>query len=249
MDCSSWREALSARLDNEEGPLSSQAVDQHLRTCASCQLWWQEANRLRRTMRLVPAPPVPDLSSQILAIAPPPRRERWGLRLTLAVIALVQCGLGFAQLFGISSAHGTHAGVSALHLSNESAAWNLAVGIGLLAAAMRPRLAAGLVPALLGFTVLLGSVSIVDLVGDAVTVGRVVSHTVLLAGVVLLILVHRQQRSTPGPSSTLGSKMADDRFSRGAPESEYSDYPAQQDDSGASAMGSSPGWTPLSNTG
>ncbi|MBK1787644.1 zf-HC2 domain-containing protein [Prauserella cavernicola] len=199
MDCSSYREALSARLDNEDENLDPRMVDQHLGSCASCRLWWEQAAPLHRAFRVAEAPQVPDLTSRIVAVATPPSRERWGLRMALAVIALAQAGLGFGQLLGMGGAHAGHA-TGAGHLGNESAAWNLAIGIGLLWAALRPKSAGGLLPALTGFAVVLGVVSVSDLVGGAVTEGRVLSHGIMLAGVVLLFFVHRQSRSGEGPA-------------------------------------------------
>ncbi|MEU6645348.1 hypothetical protein ABZ863_22730 [Saccharomonospora sp. NPDC046836] len=151
-------------------------------------------------MRLAAAPPVPDLSDRIVAAAVLPRRERWGARVALAIVALAQAGLGFGQLLGTSATHAGHAGVGAVHLGNESAAWNLAVGIGLLWAALRPASSGGLLPALTGFTLVLGAVSASDLFGGAVTAGRVLSHGIMLAGLCLLFVVHRQNRATAGPA-------------------------------------------------
>ncbi|MGH3767545.1 MAG: zf-HC2 domain-containing protein [Pseudonocardiaceae bacterium] len=36
MDCTQWREALSARLDGEDGAAERGAVDVHLASCAAC---------------------------------------------------------------------------------------------------------------------------------------------------------------------------------------------------------------------
>lgn len=145
-------------------------------------------------MRLASAPRVPDLTERIIAAAPLPRRERWGLRLALAVVALLQASLGFAQLLGVDTTHAAHA-AEAAHLGNESAAWNLAIGIGLLWAALRPRSAGGLLPALTGFAVVLAVVSASDLFGGLVTGARVLSHGIMLAGVVLLFFVYRQHKA------------------------------------------------------
>ncbi|WP_143021323.1 hypothetical protein [Prauserella marina] len=174
-------------------------MDRHLGCCVSCRLWWEQAGRLHRGMRLASAPSVPDLTDRIVAAAPLPRRDRWGLRLALTVVALLQASLGFAQLLGVDATHAEHA-VAATHLGNESAAWNLAIGIGLLWAALRPTSAGGLLPALTGFAVVLAVVSASDLFGGLVTGARVVSHGIMLAGVVLLFFVHRQHKTNdPSP--------------------------------------------------
>ncbi|MGW5744696.1 zf-HC2 domain-containing protein, partial [Amycolatopsis sp. NPDC003861] len=79
--------------------------------------------------------------------------------------------------------------------------WNVAVGIGLLWAALRPAAAAGLLPALAGFVVVLGIVSGVDLSTGQVALDRVASHGLVVAGVVLLFAVRRQHARMPAPPS------------------------------------------------
>ncbi|OQO93934.1 hypothetical protein B1813_05315 [Saccharomonospora piscinae] len=217
MDCSSFREALSARLDGEDEGLAPERVDRHLDGCASCRLWWERSTRLHRTMRLTEAPPVPDLSERIVTAAAPPRRERWAARVALAVVALAQSGLGVAQLLGVGAGHLAHSGQGAAHLGNESAAWNLAVGIGLLWASLRPASAGGQLPALTGFALVLAGVSAADLASGSVTTERVLTHGIMLAGLCLLFVVHRQSR-TSGPAPTSESatpeRVADDTARR-----------------------------------
>jgi predicted anti-sigma-YlaC factor YlaD len=157
---------------------------------------------------------VPDLTERILTEVPAPPAQRWGLRIALALVAFVQSGLGFAELLGADVGHAEHGGMMAMavHLGNESAAWNLAVGFGLLWAALRPATASGLLPALAGFVAILGLVSGLDLAGGEVTLSRVLSHGLLVAGVGLLYGVRRQHRrtSTPGPSTRVGAPDHDE---------------------------------------
>ncbi|WP_245589463.1 hypothetical protein [Amycolatopsis balhimycina] len=104
----------------------------------------------------------------------------------------------------------------ATHLGNESAAWNLAVGFGLLWAALRPATASGLLPALAGFVTVLGLMSGIDLSDGQVTVSRVLSHGLLVAGVGLLYGVRRQHRRTSTPSpSTRAEPTAHDEVALG----------------------------------
>jgi predicted anti-sigma-YlaC factor YlaD len=202
VNCSDFREALSARIDGEAGPLRDPAVDRHLAGCPRCRAWQDDAVRLRRLLLVREVPRVPDLTERILTEVPAPSGQRWGLRIALALVALVQSGLGLAELLGTDVGHTEHGGMMAMavHLGNESGAWNLAVGFGLLWAALRPATAAGLLPALTGFVVVLGLVSGVDLFGGQVTVARVLSHGLLVAGVGLLYGVRRQHRRTSTPS-------------------------------------------------
>jgi predicted anti-sigma-YlaC factor YlaD len=205
VNCSDFREALSARIDGEAGTLPDPVVDRHVAGCPQCRAWQEDAVRLRRLLLVREAPRVPDLTERILTEVPAPPAQRWGLRIALVLVALVQSGLGLAELLGADVGHAGHGAVVAMaaHLGNESAAWNLAAGFGLLWAALRPATASGLLPVLAGFVAVLGLVSGIDLVGGQVTVSRVLSHGLLVAGVGLLYGVRRQYRrtSTPGPSA------------------------------------------------
>lgn len=155
---------------------------------------------LRRATLVREAPRVPDLTAQIFAEVPAPRPQRWGLRLALAVVALVQSGLGLAELLGADVGHAAHDGLAvAVYLGNESAAWNVAIGLGLLWAALRPSAATGLLAAFTGFVVVLGIASGVDLSAGQVSVARVLSHGVVVIGVVLLYAVWHQHKRHPAP--------------------------------------------------
>ncbi|GGP75371.1 zf-HC2 domain-containing protein [Saccharothrix coeruleofusca] len=199
MDCETCREALSARMDGEAGPAPDAEVDAHLAGCAACAHWNTRAQALTRSIRVRPAQPSPDLVEAVLAAAPP-RHVALTPRLALAAVALVQLWVALAQLLaGATSGHGGHG--FADHLFNEGAAWNLALGVGLLAAAVRVHRAAGLLPTLGGFVAVLLAFSVHDLVEGTATVARVASHLPLLAGLVLLHLVARAHRSQPTPGT------------------------------------------------
>jgi predicted anti-sigma-YlaC factor YlaD len=102
-------------------------VDRHLRECDASGAWQDEAARLRRSM-VRQAPVVPDLEATILATSPPPVREKQTAWIALAIVGLVQSGLGFAEFLLPGDQHAGHGdGLGVIHLSNESAAWNLAV--------------------------------------------------------------------------------------------------------------------------
>ncbi|GAA3524791.1 zf-HC2 domain-containing protein [Amycolatopsis ultiminotia] len=211
MSCEIFREALSARLDGEAGPLPEDQVDAHLTTCAACRTWYERSAALRRSMLVRAAPAIPDLTARIMAETPAPPREKWGLRVALALVGLVQCGLAFAQLLGMDTGmHGAHSGFLEGHLLNESAAWNLAVGVGLLWAALRTRAAAGLLPMITGFVVVLAVLTTGDLIGDRVTAPRVLSHTFLVVGLALLFAVHRRHRARHHPGPDLANAAGPD---------------------------------------
>ncbi|MEU0791110.1 zf-HC2 domain-containing protein [Amycolatopsis sp. NPDC005961] len=194
MDCALFRESLSAAMDGETGPLPEAEVERHLRGCGACRAWQDQARRLRRSM-LRQAPAVPDLTTAILERAPLPSREKWAARVALGLVGLVQSGLGFAEFLVPGD---THAG--AVHLSNESAAWNLALGIGLLWAALRPRTAGAQLPLVAGFALVLGVASVIDVSDGQVGAGRLLTHSLLVVGLVLMFVVHREQRRRPAPA-------------------------------------------------
>ena len=209
MSCEIFREALSARLDSEPGPLPGDQVDAHLATCSACRTWYARGEALRRAMLVRSAPAVPDLTASIMAQAPSVSREKWGLRVALGLVGLVQCGLAFAQLLGMDT--GLHGGAAMVgHLLNESAAWNLAVGIGLLWAALRTHAAAGQLPMITGFVLVLTVVTTSDLIGGQVTAGRVLTHAFLVVGLGLLFAVHRQHRARQEPGPGLGEEPGTD---------------------------------------
>ncbi|TWP48512.1 hypothetical protein FKR81_28425 [Lentzea tibetensis] len=216
VDCDTCREALSARLDGEPESAPADQVEGHLAECADCRAWQDQAAALTRTLRLRPATPVPDLTAAILDAAPviePPRPRGWLPRMLLGGVAVAQLTIGLAQILGTGeSAHSGHStGVDSSHLFNESTAWNLALGLGLLWTALRPAAASGLLPVVGAFVAVLIPFSASDLLGGAATVSRVTTHALLILGLALLVIVHRGNRDPHGrtPVSTSDSPGAE----------------------------------------
>ncbi|WP_367127366.1 zf-HC2 domain-containing protein [Saccharothrix sp. HUAS TT1] len=211
MDCDTCREAVSARSDGEAEPVPAEETDAHLASCAACRRWQEDASALTRGLRVRPAADVPDLTAAVLAATPPtppksPAPRGWWWRMGLAGVAVAQLTLGLAQVFGVNTAddHTAHPGgapVSA-HLFNESTAWNLALGLGLLWAALRPRAASGALPVVAAFVAVLVPFSVHDLVTGAVALSRITSHAFLLLGLLLLVVVHRTRRTPDDGAST-----------------------------------------------
>ncbi|MBX6390288.1 MAG: zf-HC2 domain-containing protein [Frankia sp.] len=253
MDCITCREALSARIDGEAENADPSVVDQHLRTCVSCQIWHERAISLTRSLRLGPALPTPDFTAAVLrahAAAPRPafvairsrlrpRRHQSAqrassraalaepfstARLILVVIGWLQIGLGLLQIVdsnGLTGHAATAHGTSASHLFNESVAWNLAAGVGMLWAALQPRRAGGLLVALLGAVLILAGFSAYDLLASSVRPARVATHAVLLVGLGLVYLVDRAHQATaPTPGHPAQRR----------PGAEAHDIPAAQPD-------------------
>ncbi|MDX3658979.1 zf-HC2 domain-containing protein [Streptomyces sp. ID05-26A] len=213
VDCSTCREALSARLDGEDEGVPAAEVDAHLKTCADCREWQETATALNRTLRVRAATPVPDLAATILDAAPPivpPAPRGWLVRTLLGAVAVAQLTLGLAQVLGTGSAtHGGHvSGLDSSHLFNESTAWNLALGLGLLWTALRPAATAGMLPVTAAFVAVLIPYSASDLIDGTATAGRVLSHSLLLAALALLALTHFRDRGPGGRATSSDSDSA-----------------------------------------
>lgn len=228
VDCETFREAISARIDGEPEPVPADRTDQHLQDCEACRTWQARATEITRTARIREATSTPDLTASILEVAPALLPTRgWWPRLALGVVALAQLTLGLAQILGVetTSQHAGHAGAPLTgHLFNESTAWNLAIGIGLAWAAFRPRAAAGILPVLAAFVLVLLGYSTHDLITGAAPASRIVGHTLLIAALILLVVVHRQHR-TPTPGHHDALPEPDTAAATEGPEAPDSDHP------------------------
>jgi len=196
--CLQFREALSAQLDREPLGGAPGAVDAHLAACPACATWYEAAARVTRLVRLSPAAPVPDLTARILAAAgplrPPRRRTLWVLRVALAVLGLVQLGLAVpALVLGLDGLH------PPMHVAHESGAWNVALAGAFLAAAMRPRYAAGMLPLLGVYVAVLVGVSLQDIAMGDVTAPRLARHAPVLVALLLVAAVNRAAGRPPVP--------------------------------------------------
>jgi hypothetical protein len=68
VDCEDFREALSARLDNEEDADDArQPIDTHLEYCGDCAYWYDTAALITRRARSTAAVVWPDVSDAVLA--------------------------------------------------------------------------------------------------------------------------------------------------------------------------------------
>lgn len=218
-DCQFHREHLSADLDGEAGPGGAgpngagpsgprpnwaglDAAHRHLASCPGCGRWWAEATRINRLVRTAAADPGPGFTSAqldgLLDLLPEPARTgrslpRRLLRVTLAVVGVVQVALGIWSLWvphGGPEAHaaGT-AGTGMLHMSHEYSAWSIALGISFLAGAVWTRHLAGALPVLVSFVGVLLVVSTIDLINDTVDLDRVVSHGLIVLGLGLVVAI------------------------------------------------------------
>ena len=175
--------------------MATTTLDGHLASCADCAGWAEDAARVTRLTRM-DARPVPDVSAQVTAKVALParqvtRRRRW-LRGALLLVGLAQFGVGLPAVIGQSIGMTMSA-----HAAHEGAAWNLAIGAAFVAVAFLPRRAAGLIPLLATFLLVLGALSVRDLVAGSVGIERLATHAVALAGLLLLVLLDRAERALP----------------------------------------------------
>jgi predicted anti-sigma-YlaC factor YlaD len=207
MQCPVYREAVSAGLDGEPLGVPARELEQHLTACADCAAWAEDATLVTRRARLAPAPIVPDLTASVLAALP---RELPGaaaaararlagsaLRLALLAVGVAQAGIGWPAL-----ASGAAAMSAPVHMAHETGAWNLALAAAFLAVAAAPRLAAGALPFLGTFAVLLTAVTVSDLTAGRVMLDRAVAHLLLVAGVLLVsAMAWRGRRRRPATAA------------------------------------------------
>ena len=194
MQCSPFREAISARLDGEPLGMTSRELDEHVAVCAGCTAWAADATVVTRRARLAPAPAVPDLTASVLgalprelpgaAVAARARLVDSALRLALLAVGIAQAAMAWPVLTS-----GVGAMSAPVHMAHETGAWNLAVAAAFLAVAAGPRLAAGALPFLGSFSALLLPVTLADLGAGHVHAERAVTHLLVLAGVLLVAAV------------------------------------------------------------
>jgi predicted anti-sigma-YlaC factor YlaD len=220
MTCAWCREALSALLDEEDRQGERARVDAHLEHCGACRHFAARAARVTRLARTEPVQPLPDLVPAIAeataAVRQPRRRGlpiRRGhlitvLRVVLAMLGLGQLGLATRDMFGQpGSSHppGNLSGASITQLVHESSAWNLALAVGFLCVAAKPSRTRALVPLVSAFVVGLAALSTVDLADGRVIGSRLASHSVVVLGLcVLLVLARLARQPIGGAPDALG---------------------------------------------
>ncbi|MGQ0776213.1 MAG: zf-HC2 domain-containing protein [Pseudonocardiales bacterium] len=221
MDCAHCREAVSARLDGEEQAADGSLVDAHLHACAGCRQFADDAAHVTRLARTSVATEVPDLVGAILAAAPRARLPRLitTLRVLLAVVGIAQLAVALSGVLAVWIDRHEHpeallGGASLQHLAHESAAWNLALGVGFVWVAWRSSRTSGVVPTLATFVVVLTALVALDLAAGRVDPSRLFLHGLVLLGLVLVIVLDRRR---PAGGSVPGGTRSRWRWSSPAP--------------------------------
>lgn len=205
VDCTQCKEALSARLDGEDSEVGRDALEVHLARCAACHRFADDAARVTRLARTAAATEAPDLVEVVLAAAPRSRRPQLStaLRVLLGLVGLAQAELAVVSMLG---AHGTEhpvqgvvlQGASLAHFAHESAAWNLALGVGFLWGARRSSRVSGMVPTLATFVAVLTVVVVLDAMAGGVDTTRLLGHGLVVLGLIVMIVLDRLPRPAGG---------------------------------------------------
>ena len=203
MDCTQCREALSVRLDGEGSAAEGATLDAHLATCAPCRRFGDEAARVTRLARTAIAIPGPDVVGAVVASAPRSWRPRLStaLRVLLGLVGLAQAEVALAGILGAHTGGAGSQGVvlqgaSVAHFAHESAAWNLALGVGFVWVAWRSSRTSGMVPTLATFVAVLAVLVVMDVMAGGVDVARLALHGLVVLGLILVIALDR----LPGPA-------------------------------------------------
>jgi predicted anti-sigma-YlaC factor YlaD len=209
------RESISARLDGEPAPLTEAEIADHLRGCAECRSW---ASAVSGIGLVAAAEPPAQLTEQVLravstdlTAAGGRRRQELWLRVGLLAVGVVQLVLAVPVLiFG-------HDHSAPLHVAHELGSFDAAVGLGMLAAARRPRVAAGMVPLVAAITALLMITAGSDLAAGRTDVLDEAPHLLDLVGFLLLRRLSVVDLSGPsGPPALLVPLATGPRPARGA---------------------------------
>jgi predicted anti-sigma-YlaC factor YlaD len=192
-------------LDGEESEAERGAIDAHLAGCTACRGFASDAARITRLARTAVATEQPDLVEAVLAAAPRARRPRLVtvLRVLLGLVGLAQAELALVSMLGPHTSDPGAQGIvlqgaSPAHLAHESAAWNLALGVGFLWVAWRSSRTSGMVPMLSTFVAVLTVVVVMDAMAGAVDLVRLLGHGLVVLGLILMIALDRLPRPAGG---------------------------------------------------
>lgn len=202
VDCEEYREALSARLDDEQAPDDAwPPADRHLERCADCALWYDNAAFITRRTRTTAAVAWPDVADAVLAKVPA-RTSVTSTRLSVA-LGVVGAAQGTSALLSLTGGG-----------AFQTAAWQFALAAAFCAVAVRRAPPAGLVPLLATFT---GVLSWGVLSGQLAGTADVLAYLLSVAGFVLVLLLGRTPPLRRGPvppasGSVQQNRSSDDRM-------------------------------------
>jgi predicted anti-sigma-YlaC factor YlaD len=142
MDCSRWRDALSAMADGEPSGVDDRLVAAHVARCPGCRSYKETIESSPSMVRLSESANLTDRSKTISKLnAAADRAAHWSiLRIGLAIVAVQVIAFALpALILGDEQDIGTH---SARHLG----AFGVAYGVALLVVVVRPARARSILP-------------------------------------------------------------------------------------------------------
>ena len=198
LSCARAREALSARADGEPDDLAPGLLEEHLRRCPPCRAWEQDATALTRRLRLHPVAAPVDLTDRVTAARSAP--GGWPVeRVLLLALGVVQLLLSLPPLLlGPEVA-------ADLHVAHEVGVTDIALAVGVLAAAWQPWRAAGMLPVVVVLAVGLGVTSVLDIAAGRVGAVAEAPHLLAVTDALLLFLLRRR---TPAGGTGDGARLA-----------------------------------------
>ncbi|HEX3540253.1 MAG TPA: zf-HC2 domain-containing protein [Acidimicrobiales bacterium] len=189
MECTTYREAISAAMDGEDPGCRHAEVAAHLAGCPACQAWAEVAGSLTRRARVGVADVVPDLTTSIVAGVGFERRPVGSpavvARLGLLMVAAAQLLLAVPPLLG------RDAGAS-IHVAHEQGSWDLALAVGLLVVVVQPRRAASLLAVMAALAGGLALTMAVDIAAGRTNAAAEAPHGLAFLGLAFLWLLSRE---------------------------------------------------------
>lgn len=186
--CDRVRESVSAVLDGEQGVLPDEVVEDHLAVCSSCTTWRSDVESMTRRVRVGVAPVLTDETDRYVAavLDDSMRRTHDRRRLQLVRVALVAVAIGQLVLAAPILLLG-HDQLAPEHVAHELGAFSVALAVGLLLAAFRPRLSTGMVPIVGIVALLLVVTAWIDAVLRYTQLTQEWPHLLEVAGFLLLL--------------------------------------------------------------
>jgi predicted anti-sigma-YlaC factor YlaD len=191
MTCMQIHQAISARLDGEDPALDEPTVYAHLAGCADCRAFAHDTEALHRSVRLAPAPAIPDLTPDILtAIGAESTTDaepdtHLALRWILVAIAVAQIAVAIPALI-----LGNDASLP-VHTARHIGSFDVALGVGFLYAAWKPSRIPGLLPVVVALVACLVGSSFLDVAaGNTRALGEA-QHVLDFVGLAVVWLLSR----------------------------------------------------------